>query len=75
MDTDKRFGPRINTNKHEPTHPRLILYFLGLMTGDPNLGALQIWMMGFAAVLLLPVAIALIFSLWTATRTSTTSTS
>jgi len=54
-------------------HLFVILYFLGLMTGDPNLGALQIWMLGFAVVLLLPVAIALIFSLWTATRASTTS--
>ena len=43
------------------------------MTGDPTLGALQIWMLGFAAVLLLPVVIAVVFSLWTATRTSTTS--
>ena len=48
----------------------VILYFLGLMTGDPNLGALQIWLLGFAAVMLLPVVIAVIFSLWTATRTS-----
>jgi len=50
----------------------VFLYFLGLMTGDPNLGALQVWMMGFAAVLLLPVAVAVLFSLWTATRTSPT---
>src|SRR6476619_6313450 len=51
----------------------VILYLLGMMTGDPTLGALQIWMMGFAAVMLLPVAIAVVFSLWTATRTSATS--
>ena len=51
-------------------HLFVILYFLGLMTGDPNLGALQIWMLGFAVVLLLPIVIALIFSLWTATRKS-----
>jgi hypothetical protein len=43
---------------------------LGLLTGDPALGALQIWVMGFAALLLLPIVIAVIFSLWTATRTS-----
>jgi hypothetical protein len=48
----------------------VILYLLGMMTGDPNLGALQIWMVGFAAVMLLPVVIALVFSVWTATRTS-----
>jgi uncharacterized membrane protein YhaH (DUF805 family) len=54
-------------------HLFVILYLLGMMTGDPALGALQIWMMGFAAVLLLPVAIAVIFSVWTATRTNATS--
>ena len=50
-------------------HLFIILYLLGMMTGDPNLGALQIWMMGFAAVMLLPIVIAVSFSLWTATRT------
>ena len=54
-------------------HLFIILYLLGMMTGDPTLGALQIWMMGFAAMMLLPVAIAVVFSLWTATRTSATS--
>jgi uncharacterized membrane protein YhaH (DUF805 family) len=53
-------------------HLFVFLYFLGLLTGDPTLGVLQIWMMGFAAVLLLPIAIALIFSFWAATRTSLT---
>ena len=51
-------------------HLFIILYLLGMMTGDPNLGALQVWLLGFAAVMLLPVVIAVIFSLWTATRTS-----
>jgi uncharacterized membrane protein YhaH (DUF805 family) len=53
-------------------HLFVILYLLGMMTGDPTLGALQIWMMGFAAVMLLPVAIAVVFSVWTATRTNAT---
>lgn len=48
----------------------IVLYFLGQMTGDPTLGVLQIWMMGFVAVMLLPIVIALIFSLWAATRKS-----
>jgi uncharacterized membrane protein YhaH (DUF805 family) len=48
----------------------VVLYLLGMMTGDPNLGALQIWMIGFAALMLLPVVIAVVFSLWAATRTS-----
>jgi uncharacterized membrane protein YhaH (DUF805 family) len=51
-------------------HLFVFLYFLGLLTGDPTLGVLQIWVMGFAILMLLPIAIALIFSLWTATRTS-----
>jgi hypothetical protein len=54
-------------------HLFVILYLLGMMTGDPALGALQIWMLGFAVVMLLPVAISVVFSLWTATRTSATS--
>jgi uncharacterized membrane protein YhaH (DUF805 family) len=49
----------------------VILYLLGMMTGDPSLGALQIWMMGFAAVMLLPVAISVVFSIWAATRPKT----
>jgi hypothetical protein len=51
-------------------HLFVFLYFLGLLTGDPTLGVLQIWVMGFAVLMLLPIAIALIFSFWTATRTS-----
>jgi hypothetical protein len=47
----------------------VILYFLSL-TGDPSLGGLQMWVMVFAVVMLLPVAIALGFSLWAATRPS-----
>jgi uncharacterized membrane protein YhaH (DUF805 family) len=48
----------------------VILYFLGQLTGDPNLGALQIWVMGFVVLMLLPVVIALGFSIWTGTRPS-----
>jgi hypothetical protein len=48
----------------------VVLYLLGSMSGDPSLGALQIWIAGFAVLMLLPVAIALGFSLWTATRPS-----
>lgn len=48
----------------------VILYLLALLTGDPNLGALQIWIMGFVVLMLLPVLIALGFSIWAGTRTS-----
>lgn len=46
----------------------VLLYFLSLMSGDPTLGSLQIWMLGFAVLLLLPVAIGVYFSAWTAMR-------
>ena len=53
----------------------VILYLLTLLSGDPSLGALQVWIVGIVALLLLPVAIALGFSLWTATRKSITAAS
>ena len=49
-------------------HLFVVLYFLSLMTGDPNLGALQVWMTGFLVLMAVPVVIAVVFSLWTATR-------
>jgi uncharacterized membrane protein YhaH (DUF805 family) len=52
----------------------VILYLLTLLAGDPTLGALQLWIMGIVALMLLPVAIALGFSLWAATRTAVTTT-
>jgi uncharacterized membrane protein YhaH (DUF805 family) len=48
----------------------VVFYLLGSMSGDSSLGALQIWLVGFAALMLLPVAIALGFSVWAATRPS-----
>jgi hypothetical protein len=51
-------------------HLFTILYLLAVLTGDSGLGVLQIWLMGFAAVMLLPILIALGFSLWAATRPS-----
>lgn len=51
-------------------HLFVFLYFLSLLTGDPNLGALQVWVMGFAALMILPVVIALCFSIWAGTRPS-----
>jgi hypothetical protein len=54
-------------------HLFIILYLLGVMAGDPSLAGLQIWLMGFAVVMFLPVLIAIGFSLWTATRPSASS--
>jgi hypothetical protein len=51
-------------------HLFAILYLLGTMTGDPTLGVLQIWLIGFVVILLLPVLIAICFSIWAATRPS-----
>jgi hypothetical protein len=51
-------------------HLFVIVYLLTLLTGDPSGGALQIWIVGFLVLMLLPVVIALGFSLWAATRPS-----
>jgi uncharacterized membrane protein YhaH (DUF805 family) len=51
-------------------HLFAVLYLLGVLSGDPNLGALQIWLMGFAVVMFLPILIAICFSVWAATRPS-----
>ena len=49
-------------------HLFVLLYFSSLLSGDPTMGALQIWVIGFVVVMALPVVIALGFSLWAATR-------
>jgi len=49
-------------------HLFVLLYFLSLLAGDPDLGGLQLWVMGFVVLMLLPVVIALIFSVWAGTR-------
>jgi hypothetical protein len=45
----------------------VILYLMTLLAGDPSLGALQIWIIGFVVIMLIPIAIALGFSIWAAT--------
>jgi hypothetical protein len=42
----------------------VVLSLLGSMSGESGLGPLQIWVVGFAVLMLLPVAIALGFSIW-----------
>jgi hypothetical protein len=49
-------------------HLFVILYLFALLTGDPNLGELQLWMIGFAVLMMLPVLIAFWFSVWVGTR-------
>jgi hypothetical protein len=51
----------------------VILYFLTLLSGDPSLGALQFWVLGFVVLMLLPVVIAVGFSIWAGTRPSSAS--
>ena len=51
-------------------HLFVVLYFLALLTGDSTLGVLQYWLIGFAALMVLPVVIALVFSFWAGTRPS-----
>ena len=63
-------GTNVDGTGREATilHLFVVLYFFSLLTGDPTLGALQVWMAGFAVLLVLPVVIGLIFSIWAATR-------
>jgi hypothetical protein len=49
-------------------HLFVILYLLAMLTGDPHLGELQVWMVGLAALMVLPVLVAICFSFWTGTR-------
>ena len=48
----------------------VILYLLTLLSGDPSLGVLQFWIMGLIALLLIPVIIAVGFSIWAARQPS-----
>jgi uncharacterized membrane protein YhaH (DUF805 family) len=48
----------------------VLLYLLTVLAGDSGFDALWWWFMGFLVVLLLPIVIALGFSLWAATRPS-----
>jgi len=48
----------------------VVFYLLALFSGDFSFGGLQLWLMGFVAIMLLPVVIAVCFSLWAATRPS-----
>jgi uncharacterized membrane protein YhaH (DUF805 family) len=48
----------------------VFLYLLTLLADGSNLGTLQVWIIGFAVLMLLPVVIAVCFSLWAATRPS-----
>jgi hypothetical protein len=49
-------------------HLFVIIYLLATLTGDPNLGQLQVWMVGLVALIVLPVLVAICFSFWAGTR-------
>jgi uncharacterized membrane protein YhaH (DUF805 family) len=51
-------------------HLFAIIYLLGSITGESNLAGVQYWLTGFAVAMFLPVVVAIVFSLWTATRPS-----
>ncbi len=46
----------------------IVLYFLAMLIGSADFGGLTFWMMGFFALIMAPVLIAMVFSIWTATR-------
>ncbi|MCX7313894.1 MAG: hypothetical protein WCG92_06230 [Hyphomicrobiales bacterium] len=51
-------------------HLYAVIYLLASITGESNLAGVQLWLTGFVVVMLLPILIAAVFSLWTATRPS-----
>jgi uncharacterized membrane protein YhaH (DUF805 family) len=53
-------------------HLFAFFYLLAMMTGESNLAGMQVWLFGFAVVMFLPVVIAIVFSLWAATRPTLT---
>jgi uncharacterized membrane protein YhaH (DUF805 family) len=44
------------------------LWFVGMLVGHGDLGMFGVWLMGFLALLLAPLLIAVGFSIWTGTR-------
>jgi hypothetical protein len=51
-------------------HLFTILYLLGSITGESNIAGVQYWLTGLVGLLVLPVLIAIVFSLWAATKPS-----
>lgn len=49
----------------------IVLYIIGAALGSSEFGILAYWLFGFIALLLLPVIVAIGFSIWTGTRPST----
>jgi hypothetical protein len=48
----------------------MALWFIGMLIGHADLGMFGVWLMGFLALLMAPLLIALGFSIWTGTRPS-----
>jgi uncharacterized membrane protein YhaH (DUF805 family) len=48
----------------------VVVFVLMTLLGDPSVGVLWYWLLGFVVLLLTPVVIALGFTIWTATRPS-----
>jgi uncharacterized membrane protein YhaH (DUF805 family) len=46
----------------------LVLYLIGMILGDPSLGMFGYVMLGVIALVLLPIVIAIIYTVWAATR-------
>jgi len=46
----------------------LVLYLFAMLVGSPEFGVMSYWLMGFMALLLLPVLVAFGFSIWAGTR-------
>jgi uncharacterized membrane protein YhaH (DUF805 family) len=73
-------GPAPGAPSEEATaagvfHLFLILFLIGLVLGDPNLGMFGVIILGVLALVMLPILIAIVFTLWAGTRPSLAPTS
>ncbi|MPZ37681.1 MAG: hypothetical protein GEU95_06390 [Rhizobiales bacterium] len=50
----------------------LVLFLIGTIAGDPNLGMFGYVLLGVIALVMLPIVIAIIFTVWVGTRPSAT---
>jgi len=46
----------------------LVLYLIGMILGDPNLGMFGYIMLGVIVLVMLPIVVAFVFTVWTGTR-------
>lgn len=61
-------GPETTTASGNVLQIFLVLYLIGMILGDPNVGIFGYVMLGVIALVLLPILIAIGFTIWIGTR-------